>query len=402
MKILIPIYEIQDYGGIVAHTEWLIKGLTEHGHESQLVILRNNDQEPYIRKAQGPVGSYPSATGGSVHLLAGWYGVPVMSYGTLQRAYQFLEYAKDFDYIIWDLPVPYNGEGFWRPLYESNVPQVAVVHDAHYPKTYKPQLDSVAQHLLFVAPVNESAYGSLESYPGVRRMICNGHPLVFTDFQKKWEHRPKKVVCAHVWKAWKHMDVAVAASIFTVEAHVVLGGDGIEGRYMRSKDKCKPKYKGLWEAFQNTTHEYKGILTAAQLMEEYLDARVMMDLSYNARFNSYGSHFNRSMVEGINYGCIPLVAYENVKDSAIWKPGVNCMAMPVIEPEAVASYMDCMVNWNSDDAEAMLAEGRRTIRDHFDYMKTSALYLAPPTPAEQSEALARRLRPFETVGGVAG
>jgi hypothetical protein len=303
---------------------------------------------------------------------------------------QFQEYAKNFDFIIWGLPVPYNGEGCWRELYEVDIPQVAVIHDAHYPKTYKPQLDAVSSRLRFVAPVNESAYGSLESYPGIRRMVVNGHPMVHTDWQTPWGNRPKEVVCAHVWKAWKHMDAAVAAAPHLKEAYLVMGGDGIEGRYMRSKDKCKPKYKGLWEAFLNSNRgQYRGIMTAADLMGEYGFARVMLDLSYNARFNSYGSHFNRSMVEAINYGAIPLVHAGNVKDSKLWIPMENCLTVPTLEPEDVAAYMDWAVTLPADEAENILANGRRMIREHFDYSKTCVQYLTPPTVAEQSEAYAR-------------
>lgn len=389
MNILIPIYEIQDYGGITAHTEYLIRGLTEAGHNCQLVILRNNDQDPYVRKPQGPANSYESVTGGSVHLLAGWYGVTVMSYGTLRRAMEFRIFAKQFDWIIWDLPVPYNGEGYWLELYQNDVPQVAVVHDAHYPKAYKPQLDAISSNLLFVAPVNESAYGSLESYPGVRRLIVNGIGLSHSDWQKPWEDRYPTVTCAHVWKAWKNMHVVVAAAPMIQHAKLIMGGDGIEGRYMRSKDKCKPKYKGLWDAFQQTSHLYVGVQTPAQLMTWYSDSRVMLDLSYNKRFSSYGSHFNRSMMEGLNYGAIPLVHAGNIENSRFWRNGKNCLAIDSLEPKVVAEAIDEAANLDPELAAEILNSGRQLLRDHFDYRQTCLRYLLPPSTAERSEAYAR-------------
>jgi glycosyltransferase involved in cell wall biosynthesis len=370
MKVLIPIYEIQDYGGITAHTEFLMRGLKEHGHEVGLVILRNNDQPPYAKKATGPKGSYKSYSGGEVHLLAGWYGVPIMSYGTPARAEVFVQQAKNYDLIIWDLPCPYKDEGAWRELYEIDVPQVAVIHDAHYERAYK-HLDDVAHRLSFVAPVNESAFGALAKFPGKRKLINNGHEMLDWKSFTPWDKRARTAVCAHVWKAWKQMHRVVEAAPYC-SSTIIMGGDGIEGRYMRSKDKCKPKYVGMWEMFTQSRNHYVGVVTPDELYALYQSSRVMIDLSWNERFAKYGCHYNRSIVEGANNGCVPLVTTEFFAGSRVFPEGTYFS----IEKDApMQALADCIDTIMDSDVKSMLFDLRCIISDHFDYRKTSLQYL---------------------------
>ena len=374
MKILIPVYEIQDYGGITGHTELLMRGLKEAGHEVMLVILRNNDQPAYRKKAHGPAGCYDSETGGQVHLLYGWYGVYVMSYGTEDRAGEFTQWAGgNFDYIIWTLPCPYNNEGAWRTLYETGLPQVACIHDAHYTRAYT-HLADVADKLAFIAPVNESAYGAVLSYPGPRRLINNGH-VVIPKPKIPYHECSWTAVCAHVWKAWKNMHRVVEAAPFLEDCQLIMGGDGIEGRYMRSKTKCKPKYKGMWDAFQQSKHDYLGILPPERLFHWYTHSRVMIDLSWNTRFASYGCHYNRSIIEGANHGCVPLLTTEFMENSKVFPEETYIGVSKDACAEDLAEHIDYACNLDAVQAYDMLADLREIIATKFDYRVTSLQYL---------------------------
>jgi len=376
MKILIPVFEIQDYGGITGHTELLMRGLKEAGHTVKLVILRNNTRGHYLKKFDGPAGSYPSQCGGNVHLLAGWYGVPVISYGNRACADGFVRFAQDFDYIIWDLPCPYDDEGEWQRLYESGVPQVAVIHDAHYRRAYR-HLDDVADKLKFIAPVNESAFGAVSIFPGKVRLINNGHKLENWEEQRIYATRQKIAVCAHVWKAWKNMHRVVQAAPLVRNSYIIMGGDGIEGRYMRSPDKCKPKYKGMWTAYCASPHEYVGVLTPDELFHFYANARVMIDLSWNDRFASYGCHYNRSIVEGANWGCIPLVNKEFFAGSKVFPEGTYIGVSKDAGPEELARWINMACSMRQEEADEIIGKLRRIIIDQFDYKRTSLQYLEP-------------------------
>lgn len=378
MKICIPMFEIQDYGGITGHIEYLARGLMEHGHEVEFVLLRNNAQDPYRRKSTGPAGSYPSVFGGEVHLLAGWYGCVVRSYGDLRHARETKEYLRTFDFIIWGLPCPYNNEGEWIELYDNGVPQVACIHDAHYPKAYR-HLDSVVDYLAFLAPVNESAYGALGTWPGEKRLINNGHKLADWSAQTPWHLRSPAAVCAHVWKAWKRMDRVVAAAPLC-KYPVIMGGDGIEGRYMRSVNKCKPKYAGLWNNFLAGEYcAYVGILPEEALFALYKSSRVMIDISYAERFAEYGCHYNRSIVEALNYGCVPLMNYQAMAGSIVF-PGkaYNVVSDKYTQnPELFAMNIDANINMDPDLAEDIIREGRKVLSANFDYRRTCLQYLEP-------------------------
>jgi len=375
MKICIPMFEIQDYGGITGHIEYLAMGLEEHGHTVDFVLLRNNTQPPYRKKNTGPKGSYPSVFGGEVHLLAGWYGSLVYSYGDKLHAQAARAYLSQFDFIIWGLPCPYNNEGEWKLLYDNGVPQVACIHDAHYPKAYK-HLDEVVDYLSFLAPVNESAYGALATWPGEKRLINNGHRLADWSVQIPWQQRPKVAVCAHVWKAWKRMDRVVAAAPYMKEM-LVMGGDGIEGRYMRSKDKCKPKYEGLWDAFLRSGARYAGVLTERELMTEYRTSRVMIDISYAERFASYGCHYNRSIVEALNHGCVPLMNAEAMSGSDIFPMSTYGYISEEYtkDPKLFAMNIDANINMDPNLAERIIFEGRKVLSANFDYRHTCLQYL---------------------------
>ena len=171
MNVLIPLYQIQDYGGITSHCEYLMKGLLEKGHSVQLVILRPRG-DSYTKRKTSIDGAYNSVLGNGVqvHLTAGWYGVPVISY----NSDSWWSYEKWADYIIWELPCPYKDEGIWRSMYRHKTPQIAVIHDAHYARAYK-HLDDVHDQLAFIAPVNEAAWGCCHQslYPGQMKLICN-------------------------------------------------------------------------------------------------------------------------------------------------------------------------------------------------------------------------------------
>lgn len=373
MKVLITIFEICDYGGIVAGVENLIKGFRLHGHEVDLVILRPNDQDPYIRKAEGPRSSWKSVSGGEAHALNGWYGVLVMSYGTPHRMRAWQDHASNYDMVIHEIPNPTPVEG-WQGLFDIAPPQVIVVHDAHFRDMY-PHLTEIAHKIAGVTCTNHAGYRALEWFPAPRAFIGASHIPADWDHLPRWDEKYKQVVCAHVWKAWKHMDIVVRAAPYLKEAALILGGDGIEGRYMRSKDKCKPKYKGLWDAFLDTEHRYVGLLSHAELLEHYKYSRVMVDMSYSKKFAALGNHFNRSILEAANYGCISVCTTENMATTneqvVLWEDGKTHIPVPQgCDPAFLAEVMDWAVSLSESEVQDMVWRVRQILLDHFNYEKS--------------------------------
>lgn len=381
MKVLLTLFEIQDYGGIVGDVEYLIKGLRENGHECDIVLLRPNDRDLTLRKATGPKGSYDSTTGGEAHTLAGWYGIKVLGYVGDRAILNWQRFASRYDLVIHEIPNPPQDEkGYWKQIYDIDPPQLIAAHDAHFRDMY-PYIREIAHRVKGISCTNHAGYNALSWFPGPRAFIGAAHVPreAAWDRDTPWEYRAKRAVCAHVWKAWKRMDKVVEAALHT-KSKVVMGGDGIEGRYMRSKDKCKPKYIGLWDKFLASGGEYKGLMTHDELFLEYQNARVMVDMSYSRKFQALGNHFNRSVIEAYNNGCVPICTVENMavtnEQVPLFSDKDNYIAVEHnIDPENLAEVIDWTMQLNPATVERVIQKGRRILLDHFDYRKVCLEYL---------------------------
>ena len=250
MKILMTVFQMLDYGGIVQYTENLAKGFVEQGHKVSVVLLRNSDLDPRERQADTIVeGNYKSTIANRAHAANGWYGIWIYSYGSKRQRRIWRKYAEKFDLVIHQIPVPEADKyGHWRKLYDIETPQILVSHDAHFPLRY-PHLIDIADRIVGIAAVNPASLASLAEFPAPRCMIGSPHVPLDWDESAPWNHRAFQFASAHVWKPWKHMDTVLRTIPYTRRLKVFnwIGGDGIEGRYMRSVDKCKPQYEGIWQ-----------------------------------------------------------------------------------------------------------------------------------------------------------
>jgi len=146
---------------------------------------------------------------------------------------------------------------------------------------------------------------------------------------------------------------------------------------MRSKDKCVPKYEGLWDAFLRSGARYAGVLTERELMTEYRTSRVMIDISYAERFASYGCHYNRSIVEALNHGCVPLMNAEAMSGSDIFPMSTYGYISEEYtkDPKLFAMNIDANINMDPNLAERIIFEGRKVLSANFDYRHTCLQYL---------------------------
>lgn len=393
MRILMTLFEIQDYGGIVGDVEFLYRGLTEEGgHDVDFVILRPNDQDPYTRKSDGPVGSYPSYVGTEVNTQSGWYGVPVRSYGSAKRIREWKAFANGYDLVIHEIAVPKpDKDGLWKKIYDLKTTQIVITHDAHFREMY-PHFALVAHKIAGMSVTNHAGFVATSWCPHVPRAFVGApHELQNWKKQRKWRSRYKQAVSAHVWKPWKHMDAVVRAVPYVFCGQMVLAGDGIEGRYMRSKKKCKPKYEGIWQAALKAGMDYRGLISYRELFELYGRSRVMVDMSYSKKYAQLGNHFNRATIEAYNTGCVPLVVDVNMEDAEpaqvqLFHHGKTHRAVTREEardPNALGIAIDKTLMLSEVEAGRIVAAGRRILSDHFDYRKNwrEFLKLADGGPA---------------------
>lgn len=372
MRILQTVFDLMDYGGIVNYVEIMHRAFTRLGHECEFVVLRNSTRDPYTIKPDTPTqGAYGSSVGTKAHVTQGWYGVPVYSYGDKEQRKKWRKFARRFDLVIHQIPNPkWDPEGNWRKLYDIDPPQIIATHDAHFRDLY-PYLIDVADKVAGITAAQEAGYNAIRWFPS--QIAYMGCPIVPKDPAKQWgwDERRSRFVAAHVWKAWKRMDLIVRAIPHLPEGvENVLAGDGIEGRYMRSVDKCKPKYEGIWRRALKHGMHYRGFISPKQVAASYLNSRIMLDVSWSKAHEALGNHFNYSTLEAINNGCIPMVIAESMREVnpiTMFEVGETHFEIPFdITPKALAKEIAKAVNIPAKVARRMNANGREVLEKYHD------------------------------------
>jgi len=161
---------------------------------------------------------------------------------------------------------------------------------------------------------------------------------------------------------------------------MVMGGDGIEGRYMRSVDKVKPKYRGLWKSYLDSGNTYRGMMTHDELYIQYQVSRVMVDMSFSRKFAALGNHFNRSIIESYDNGVLPICTRENMRENspqvALFEDGKTHIPVDAdISVVELAGVIDWAANLPRNQTLHMIERGRKILTDHFDYRVSCGEYL---------------------------
>lgn len=379
MKLLMTCFPLNDYGGIVTQVEIIKKGLEKLGHTCDFVMLRHVDREPYENKFETHIpGTFGSAVANQANVIYGWYGVPVHGYAGRHRLKAWRKFANRYDGVIHQIPVPKpDADGDWRGIYDLDVPQMCVVHDVYMSKFY-PHVIDIADKVQGIAATNQAQFNATLGFPGLRTLVPTTHILKDWDNQWGWKERRPRFVSAHVWKAWKNMDRVLRAIKHLPEGvENYIGGDGIEARYMRSVNKCKPKYKGLWKQALKHGMNYHGLVGHKQLLAAYSNSRLHVDLSYlpQAIKHGYGMHPNRSLLEAFNYGCITLLTEETALG---WVFDDLVLTVPhAAPPEQIADTIaDAVRDGMHSKAARMLEGGRALMKKHFSHVKCASSYVS--------------------------
>ena len=180
MKFLMTIFQIQDYGGIINHAEYLTKGLKELGHEVDFCMLVPKSAVSNRAPVRGRDGDYKSLEGGTgykFHQARGWKGIPKIPYVSKQARELFKEKCSKYDAILWHIPVPTLNKDnteitAWLDLYDHGSKNIAIIHDGNLPKLY-PHLISVSDYFHAAVCVHESAYHSAKYLDIPRKLILN-------------------------------------------------------------------------------------------------------------------------------------------------------------------------------------------------------------------------------------
>lgn len=384
MKILLTIFDCMDIGGIGTDVHWKILGLQEAGHKVDIIMLKNADHDPKVRGRTTQIGATDGPNGLQIHPQAGFFGLPIVCYGSKERLKLLHKRFSKYDLIIHEIPGPdpaktRDTKGYWHRLYDHDVPQIISAHDANFRDLY-PYLIKVAPFIKGISCTNQAGYEALSWFPAPRAFIGAPHPVFDWDELPSWDDRKQRAVCAHVWKAWKRMHYVVRSVPKVKDTQIVMCGDGIERNYMTSPNKRKEIYGDMWERAIDAGMIYKGMLPAAKLHKLYRNSRVMLDMAWSDKFKNLGCHFNRSIIEGYNNGCVPIVVAENMIEDGfqrqMFRSGKTHFEIAADhKPKELAQLIDHVSNLSADEADEIIRRGRKILTRFFDYRVTSLQYI---------------------------
>ena len=331
------LYNIQDYGGIINHAEYLTMGLKQLGHEVDIVGLTPKKKLALRSFKKQDLQVLPNGTGYYHNQARGWYGMEKVPYLNPNNRKQFVEEANKYDAVLWHIPVPtLNKENKdvseWLGLYDNGTKNIAIVHDGNLPSLY-PHLLIVADKFHSAVCVHPAAYHSAKVLPMRRHLISNPFEIP-ADYREKslgFDQR-NGFLSAQIFKAWKRVDTLIKAIPHVLpEADKLIGGAGIEYRYMTSEDKCKPKYYKdgvkIWDTALLYGMKYLGVMPNKEVLQTLRQCRLQIDSSWSKKYAAHGAHYNRTTIEAMLCGAVPVATDLGMVNSFL-KPDVNYIEVP--------------------------------------------------------------------------
>ena len=387
MKILITFYFLNNLGGIINNQEGLVAGLRELGHEVETKCLVWKDKVR-VSSARRSLEQDVDATGMSFDQELGWSWpasarIPYKGKHNLRR---WKEYASQFDLIIWQIPVPTKqaanrGNTDWLELYDVPVKQIIYTHDGNikdYPWIYK-----IVDKLHGAVGVHPCAYHGLANVPLPRAMAFSAQQFMAERVAEANKNRSTKngFLSLQTLKGWKHVDDLVrAVPHMQNDQPKLLAGGGIHWYYMTSKEKMRKEYicskdrdpdakkswigKAIWDIAMNAGLYYLGYITNSEREMHMRYSKFVVDPSWSKKYAQVGDHFNRTIVEGIINGCVPIarnfgVATNEEGLGEFFLPGENYVMIPWdATPKEFAEAVDSAANMSKKAREQMLESGR--------------------------------------------
>lgn len=376
MKILFVVPGGNDLGGIITSTEQYVAGLKEAGHEVNFMTVGFGRSG--TRRDRTPRGKFADAffhgpgTGVLMHPTQGWRGEHRLSLMHDDEREAFIKHAKKHDMVIWSSLYGFNnpdtvGRTEWvTALKALKGKNVFFVHDDHLPKRY-PWAYALAPYARLFVGVQPCSYDSLEAVAAPRAMIYTPLPPLPMGVLPLDER--KGFFMCQVWKGWKNGDKLVAAAPHMPKKSVTFAGDGIQLRYLRSPDKCPPRWGGMWLRAMES-QKYAGVLLEPERDNYLRRSKFLVDLSL--RYNS--GQYNRIVQEAMAQGCVviadPRFISGGDSGKSVFREGVHYLAIDSqLPPEELARQLKAY----SKIAPAEYARIQRSARGVLDIFNRKIL-----------------------------
>ena len=365
MKILLVLCEMQDLGGIINHTEHLIHGLKSLGHDVTFINLQNR-VACYNSTTTSRKTKKGFSTGLQMDQSKGWL-FPESSKFPFQSG-KWRSFTDAYDLVIWETPVPRIAFGDeWAAPYDLRVPQMVFLHDGNMVKLY-PWFVEVAHKFKKIACVHPAALGNATHCKlKTAELVLNPQAYLNERMVVPGSIPKLNQVCSfQTFKAWKRVHEIVGAAP-KFDATLKLYGGGIEYHYMSGK-KRKVQYGTIWDdaiaSGKMQFHTYVDEETRDSIIKE---SKILIDASWSRGQNLHGALFNRTMVESIICGTVPLLREPTMKNNGVFPESTYFTA-----PHPIKSYDEFAdsVNFATSRSEpvhtAMVRYGQDIVRRRFD------------------------------------
>jgi len=374
-KVLFVVPIGQDMGGIITSTEQYVQGIRDAGHEvTPICVVFTMRDAP---RGPPPRGKFEKdfvpgeGTGWPMHPSAGWRSEDRVSLGCLYGIERFLALAKEHTIVIWASVYGFRNSGtegspqWLKPIKNHRTSQIFMIHDDHMEARY-PWGMVLAKYATAFVGVQPCSYDSLENVSTARAMVYT--PMAPGPLDVPPMGSRIGFLSCQIWKGWKRADALVAASPHMTRNSVTFAGEGIQLRYMRSPDKCPPRYAGIWDAMVKK-QKYVGVLNEKE-RDRYLQSRrFLVDLS--VRHNS--GQLNRIVQEAMMQGCVVIANPEFISggsrnDAPLIKPWVHYIPITEVDygPKELAGALNMMHGETDNESYRKIQRAARGLAVHWD------------------------------------
>ena len=273
-------------------------------------------------------------------------------------------------------------------------------HDGNLKKLYS-WIHKFEHKWAGLACVHPSAYKSADFMEVPRKMILNPQNLDPLPEATPFKKRQKILLAPQTFKRWKRVDDLIAAVPY-IEGNVIVAGDGMERAYMMSEEKCKDEYyctkqldpnatedrlgKRIWQnAEESGNFKYVGFVSEAKRDEILGHSMFLLDPSWSL---TYGEHFNRSIVDAMRVGVVPIARNLGISDNqegigSLFKPNENYLMIPHdATPKQFGDLVNKFFNISEADYMRIVENNYKLIKENFDRKVIAQQYIDLATKKE--------------------
>lgn len=351
MKILVTALDLPHLGGVLHYVETLTLGLKQNGHDVDFAVItskfKKDKPHKYTPNKKRVSLRLGEGTGLYSDLQVPWHGAKLIR----THIPDDIKQLEEYDLVIHSmLHIPTKrdeGLNVFDVFTNHEAKQIGIAHDPSCKKSMS-YLSHFPEKFDCLICVHEGTFNASKGLGIPARFIPNPH--VVTDLSMRGpdiRERAPSVFSGHSWRApYKKLKYVIQTMIAMAEAGYKgdISGEGIEMHYLKSPTKCPEDFKDefgtpFYDLAQQEYITFLGYIHTEEQYEYMKNSTFFLDFDYRSHTNSFGSLFNRTLIECFISGCIPVLCRETIQGSRLFDEGINYLAVSRHNLVASVDYM---------------------------------------------------------------